>query len=211
MLTIVLVNGILNAAMKIGENILKIREEKNLKRSALVNRLRFIYGDNAIDYRTIERIERGDMAKGRLSSLLQLADALGVNVTDFYKGTEFEDKTGSEEKLEEAYVTRADARGGIFNYSKNASIEIVSPDKSSYVMFLLVLEPDGRTKLEQDPVGTVKFLFVTKGELKVNVGNIERTLYKGDSIQINSNKPHYFANTSKKRSTVLLYQSPKNF
>jgi len=43
------------------------------------------------------------------------------------------------------------------------------------------------------------------------VGNIERAVYKGDSIQINSNKPHHFANTSKKIATALLYQNPKNF
>ena len=197
--------------MKIGDNILRIRKEKNLKRSALVKRLCFIYGNNAIDYRTIERIERGDMAKGRLSSLLQIADALGISVTDFYKGTEYEDKAGTEEKLEEAYITRANARGGIFNYSKNASIEIVSPDKSPYIVFLLILEPNGLTKLEQDPLGTIKFLFITKGEIKVSVGNIERTLYKGDSIQINSHKPHYFENKSKKEASAILYQNPKRF
>jgi len=197
--------------MKIGENILRIRKEKDLKRSALVKRLRFIYGDNAIDYRTIERIERGDMAKGRLSSLLQIADALDVNVTDFYKGTEYEDKTSLEEKLEEAYIARAKARGGVFNYSKKASIEIISPEKSTYIVFLLSLESGGQTKLEQDPEGTIKFLFVIKGEIKVSVGNIERILFKGDSIQINSFKPHYFENASKKKALGLLYQNPKNF
>ena len=81
--------------MKIGENILNIRKEKGLRRSALLKKLRFIYGENAIDYRTIERIERGDMAKGRLSSLLQIANALDVDIAEFYKGTEYEDKTAS--------------------------------------------------------------------------------------------------------------------
>ena len=197
--------------MKVGENILRVRKEKGLKRSTLVARLRFIYGDSAIDYRTIERIERGDMAKGRLSSLLQLADALDVNVAEFYKGTEYEDKSAIEEKVEEAYITRAKTRGGVFNYSNKAFIEIVSPEKSPYIVFLLDLESGGQTKLEQDPEGTIKFLFVTKGEIKVSVGNIERTLYKGDFIQINSFKPHCFVNVSKKKALALLYQNPKNF
>ena len=197
--------------MKIGENVLRIRKEKGLRRSALVKRLRFIYGDNAIDYRTIERIERGDMAKGRLSSLLQIADALDVKVEDLYKGTEYEDREIVEEKLEEAYITRAKAAGGYFNYSKNASIEIVSPEKSPYIMFLLRLGQGGQTKLEQDPEGTIKYLYIFKGQIKVIVGNIERTLYKGDSIEINSFKPHYFQNTSKQKAMGLLYQNPKNF
>lgn len=197
--------------MKVGENIIRIRKEKGLRRSVLVTRLRFIYGDSAIDYRTIERIERGDMAKGRLSSLLQLADALDVNVTEFYKGTEYEDKSALEEKTEEAYITRSKSRGGIFNYSNKAFIEIVSPEKSPYIVFLLDLEPGGQTKLEQDPEGTTKFLFVTKGEIKVSVGNIERTLYNGDFIQINSFKPHCFENVSMRKAVALLYQNPKNF
>jgi transcriptional regulator with XRE-family HTH domain len=197
--------------MKIGDNVIRIRKEKGLKRSALVKRLNFIYGNSAIDYRTIERIERGDMAKGRLSSLLQLADALDVSVTEFYKGTEYEDKSAIEEKIEEAYITRAKTRGGIFNYSNKAFIEIVSPEKSPYIVFLLNLESGGQTKLEQDPEGTIKFLFINKGEIKASIGNIERILYKGDFIQINSFKPHYFANVSKKKALALLYQNPKNF
>lgn len=195
----------------IGENILRIRIGKGLKRAALVKRLHFIYGDQAIDYRTILRIENSQIVKGRLSSLLQIADALDIKVEEFYKGTEFEDKETGEEKLAEAYITRAKATGGSFNYSKNASIEIVSPEKSSYIMFLLHLGPGGQTKMEQDPEGTIKYLYVFKGEIKVHVGNIERTLYKGDSIQINSFKPHYFENVSNQKATGLLYQNPKNF
>src|SRR3989338_11229382 len=106
--------------MKIGDNILRIRKEKGLKRMALVRKLEFIYGKTAIDYRTILRIETGQLIKGRLSSLLQIADALGVKVEDFYKGTEFEDKGPTEEKLEGVSITRASATGGTFSYSKNA-------------------------------------------------------------------------------------------
>lgn len=197
--------------MKIGDNVIRIRKEKKLRRSALVEKLRFIYGDNAIDYRTIERVERGDIAKGRLSSLLQLADALDVDVGEFYKGTEYEDRSQTEEKLEEAYITRAKERGGLFRYNDKAYLEIISPGESSYISFLLRIEPGSRSKLEQDPEGTIKFLFVIDGEIKVIVGNIERTLYKGDSIQINSHKPHYFENKSKKKATAILYQNPKRF
>lgn len=182
-----------------------------MTRAVLARTICFIYGGQAIDYRTILRIETGQLIKGRLSSLLQIADALGVKIEDIYKGTEFEDKEVVEEKLEEAYITRSEATGGSFNYSKNASIEIVSPEKSSYIMFLLQLGPGGQTKMEQDPEGTIKYLYVFKGEIKVNVGNIERVLHKGDSIQINSFKPHYFGNTSNQKATGLLYQNPKNF
>lgn len=197
--------------MKLGKNVIRIRKEKGLKRSALVKKLRFVYGDNAIDYRTIERIERGDIAKGRLSSLLQLADVLEVDISEFYKGTEYEDDSQVEERLEEAYITRANARGGVFRYNDKAELEIISPKESNYISILLRLEPDAKTKLEQDTEGTIKFLFVITGEIKVTIGTLERTLWKGDSIQINSHKPHYFENRSKQKTIVIIYQSPKQF
>ncbi len=197
--------------MKIGDNILRIRKEKGLKRMALIKKLRFIYGNDTIDYRTILRIETGQIVKGRLSSLLQIADALGVKIEDLYKGTEYEDKPVVEEEVEGVRITRANATGGSFEYSKNASIEIVSPEKSPYIMFLLRLGPSGFTKMEQDPEGTIKYLYVFNGKIKVSVGNIERLLNKGDSIEINSFKPHYFQNASDHKAVGLLYQNPKNF
>jgi|GEM_PF-1032439 len=197
--------------MKIGDNILKFRKEKGLRRAALIKKLRFIYGDNAIDYRTVERIERGDIVKGRLSSLLQIADALDIDVTKFFEGTDFEDRSKHEENLEEAYITRTKARGGIFRYNDKASIEIISPAESSYISFFISLEPYAKTKLEQDPAGTIKFLFVSEGEITITVGSIERTLYKGDSIQINSSKPHFFENKTEKKAAGILHQNPKHF
>jgi len=75
----------------------------------------------------------------------------------------------------------------------------------------LRLEPNAKTKLEQDTEGTIKFIFVTNGEINVVAGNLERTLSKGDSIQINSHKPHYFENKTKKEAIAVLYQNPKRF
>lgn len=178
---------------------------------ALIKKLRFIYGKDTIDYKTIWRLETGQLIKGRLSSLLQIADALDVKVEDLYKGTEYEEKKVVEEEFEGGHVVRSNAPGGFYAYSKTASIEIVSPDRSPYIMFLLKLGPGGLTKMEQDPEGTIKYLYVFKGQIKVNVGNTEKILDKGDSIEINSFKPHSFQNTSTQKAIGLVYQNPKNF
>lgn len=197
--------------MRVGENIKRIRKEKGIKRIDLVRKLTFIYGDKAVDYRTIERIEKGDIAKGRLSTLLQIADALNVHIDEILKDTTLEDKSLKEEHAEEMYITRKDSRGGIFRYNDKASVEIISPEKSPYIAFVLQIEPSGKTKLEQDPEGTIKFLFVNEGELTVVAGRVERILRKGDSIQINSHKPHFFENRAKKPAVAILYQNPKSF
>jgi transcriptional regulator with XRE-family HTH domain len=197
--------------MKIGNNIKKIRKEQSLKRSDLVKKLRFTYGENALGYRTIQRIERGENLKDRLSSLLQLAYVLGVDLNQFYKGTEYEDKSQLEEAVKEICITKNKARGGTFRYNDKAVLEIVSPKNSGYMSMLMELEPNSKTKQEQDPEATIKFMFVIAGEITIVVEELERTLSKGDSVQINSHRPHHFENRSKKKSLAILYQNPKRF
>ena len=197
--------------MRIGDNIKKIRKGQGLKRADLVKRLRFTYGDNALGYRTIQRIERGENLKERFSSLLQLAYALGVDIKEFYKGTGYEDKAQQQELAKEAYITRSQARGGTFRYNDKAVLEIISPQKSDYMSTLLELEPDSKTKLEHDPDQTTKFLYVINGEITITIEDLERILRKGDSIQINSHRPHHFENRSNKKATAILYQNPKRF
>ncbi|MFC1589941.1 helix-turn-helix domain-containing protein [Candidatus Omnitrophota bacterium] len=197
--------------MRVGDRIRQLRKEKKVKRSDLVRKMQFIYGDKAVDYRTIERIEKGDIVKGRHSTLLQIADALDVDINDLLKDTAAEDKARKEELEESVYLVRKDTRGGIFRYNDKASIEIISPEVSSYIAFLLSLQPGGKTKLEQDPEGTIKFLFVNEGELLLTAGRIERSLSKGDSVQINSHKPHFFENKTKRPASAILFQNPKSF
>lgn len=197
--------------MRIGSNILQVRKEKGLRRSDLVKRLRLAYGTKAVDYRTIERIESGDIARGRLSTLLQIADALEIPIDQLRKGTELEDTSKQEERLEQMRIVRSRDRGGIFNYNDKASIEIISPPETGYIFYLLKLRPGGATKTEQDPEGAVKFLFVLSGAVTVRVGNTERILMRGDSIQIHSSRIHSFENGSKKPASALLYQNPKRF
>lgn len=197
--------------MKIGNNIKKIRKEQSLKRSDLVKKLRFTYGENALGYRTIQRIERGENLKDRLSSLLQLAYVLGVDLNQFYKGTEYEDKSQLEEAAKEVCITKARARGGTFRYNEKAVLEIVSPKNSGYMSMVLELEPNSKTKQEQDPEGTIKFVFVIAGDITIVVEELERKLSKGDSVQINSHRPHHFENRSKRNALAIVYQNPKRF
>lgn len=197
--------------MKIGNNVKRIRKEQGLKRSDLVKKLHFAYGDNALGYRTIQRIERGENLKERLSSLLQLAYILGVDLSQFYKGTEYEDKAQLEEAAKEVCITSSKARGGEFRYSDSAILEIVSPKNSGYMSMLLSLGPNSKTRQEQDPEGTIKFVFVIGGEITVVIEELERTLHKGDSVQLNSHRPHHFENRTKRKATAILYQNPKRF
>lgn len=197
--------------MRIGENILKIRREKTLKRSVLVDKMRAIYGDSAVDYRTVERIESGHIDKGRLSTLLQISDALGVDIDKLYEGTQYEDRETREEIQEEIFITRPAMRKDIFKYNDKASMEIISPPNSKYISFILKIEPDGKTGLEQDPPDTLKFIFVTNGEINITVGRITRILYKGDFAEFNSHKVHFFENKSGRPASALLYQNPKHY
>jgi transcriptional regulator with XRE-family HTH domain len=197
--------------MKVGENLLRIRQEKGLRRTSLVEKIRAIYGDNAVNYRTVERIERGDIDKGRLSTLLQIANALDVDIDQLYAGTLYEDRSTEEEKSEGLFITRSRSRGDLFRYNEKASLEIISPQDSGYICFVLKLGPNGSTNVEQDPEGTIKFLYITSGRITVSVGTVERTLFKGDFAQFDSHKMHHFDNRSTRAATALVYQTPKHY
>jgi len=140
-----------------------------------------------------------------------IEDLMVADLRESTKGTEFEDSSKQEEETAGISIVRSNNRGGMFSYNDKASIEILSPEHSAYITFLLQFQSNSKTRLEQDPEGTIKFLFVISGEINLSVGNIERTLYKGDFVEFDSHKPHYFENRTKKKVTAILYQSPKRF
>lgn len=197
--------------MRIGENIKRIRKHKKIKRSELANKLKFMYGDRAVDYRTIERIENGYIEKGRMSTLCQIADGLDVDLKELLADTSLDNKSKQEESSNNIYITRLKERGGIFRYNDLASLELISPKESPFMSSILRIEPSGKTKVEQDPEGTIKFILVLDGEVFVSVGNVERVLSKGDSIYFKSSAPHYFENKGRKPLKAVLYQNPKAF
>ena len=75
--------------MKVYEKIRKLREDLGLTIQEVRDRCVSIFGSKeAMSYRTLQRIERGHVAK--FSSILKICFALGVPLEDLLKDTELE-------------------------------------------------------------------------------------------------------------------------
>lgn len=194
--------------MKLGDKIRLIRKtEKKIKLNELHARLRRIFGDSAISYKSLIRIEK-NQRDGRLKSLYQIACGLDMDVKELLTGTEREIQ---QEKAILGDIVRKKTRPGKFAYHDKAYIEIVSSNKASFISMELVLEPGGSTRVEENAEGSEILLIVTRGRITADIHNEVHSLGLGDSIYFKGHLPHHFENRDKKLAKGLLIQTPKSF
>lgn len=194
--------------MKLGDKIRYIRKtDKKMKLNELHAKLTRIFGNGAISYKSLIRIEK-NQRDGRLKSIHQIACGLDTDVKELLTGTERE---LPQEKAVLADIVRKKSRPGKFAYNDKAYIEIASSNKASFISMELVLEPGGSTKLEENAEGAETLLIVTKGRITADIHNEVHSLGVGDSIYFKSHLPHHFENRDKKPAKGLLIQTPKSF
>jgi quercetin dioxygenase-like cupin family protein len=196
--------------MKLGDKIRHIRKtEKKITIKEFHEHLRRIFGQGAVDYRSLVRIEK-NQRNGRFKSLHQIACGFGMDIKDLLKGTERE--LPEEKKPILADIVRKNSRLGKFSYSDKASIEIASSEKASFMVMELILEPGGITKLEENAEGSEILLIVKKGKITADIYNEIHSLGVGDSIYFKGHLPHHFENRDEKKTAKgLIIQTPKSF
>lgn len=190
--------------MEIYQKITKLRKDKKLKISDLHNRLRELFGDKTLSYRTLLRIEKGH-TDGRSSSLEQICMGLGVSLRELREGTQ--------EEFTIADFIKKHEREGRYVYNEKAAAEILTGAKRKFLALELVLEKGAKTKIEKDPEtpeGFEKWIYVLMGRIDCIVRNVRFSLKKGDSISFNSSLPHYFENNSPQRSRCIIVQNPRH-
>lgn len=192
--------------MKLGEKIRQIREQKGLSLNGLSERLKNIFGNKALRYNTIYRIEKGIRDAKRISSLSQICIGLEVSLKELKEGTE-------EEKFSVVEHIRKREKVAKYIYSSNARAEILTKEKQVFLGVRLVLEPGGKTNLEQDPVELGRFekwAYGLKGKITCVVGQERIILNKDDAISFESNIPHYFENNTLHKAICIIIQNPKH-
>jgi len=183
--------------VKIYEKIRLLVEEKKIKLAALHRKIKELFGDEAITYLTLYRTVHGS-TKVRESSLFQIATSLGITPLEIKKGTD-----------EDIEVDR-------YEHSKTAYFDVLTND-TEFLPIKLVLLPGAKTLTEQDPIekgNFIKWIYPQRGEITCVItaeGGIERHTIKNTDkpFWFKSTYPHYFENTSKRRSTCLIIQLPK--
>ena len=186
--------------MKLHEKIKKMREDLGLTIQEVYDRCVTVFGDKAISYRTLQRIERGKISK--FSSILKICCALGVSLEEMLQGTE----------LEQSLVIRKKERLDEYTYNEKVHASVVSSPSRSFLALELTLEPKGKTQIEKSPEGNFeKWIFVIEGELTCYFKDEKHLLKSKDSISFNSSIPHHLENNGKKTCICTVLQNPKHF
>ncbi len=128
--------------MKLHEKIKQIRGEKGLSLKELHRLILNDFKEGAVTYRTLQRIEAGD-TDGKGSSLHQISTALGVTLSELKKDTEEENRPVD--------LIKRNKRLGRYVFNEKVHAELLMRQNRNFMAQELVLRPQGKTRLEQDP------------------------------------------------------------
>jgi transcriptional regulator with XRE-family HTH domain len=168
--------------MYIGEILHTIRKAKRISLTELSEK-------SGVQMATLSRIENKKMV-GTLDSHMQIAKALGIDVTDLYKGL----------GQQNAVIDFGhDKNTDIFTHSDLASYEILTKNVMNKKMMptLVRIEEGGKTNKEQSQGGAEKFIFVLDGHVEVNINAQVFTLHKFNTLYFDASLPHFYSNTGK--------------
>lgn len=168
-----------------------------------------IFGDRALTYYSLCRLENGRRDSIRLRSLYQISTGLGISLKELIKGTE------KQESSIVAIMRRKDRANNEYIYNAKAIADILSPRNMRFLAMELVMRPGGITREEQDPKDINNFeklLIMLQGEVRVFVGEERHLLRKGDSLSFSSSIPHHFENPSHSlKARCIIVQDPKSY
>jgi transcriptional regulator with XRE-family HTH domain len=191
--------------MLLHEKIRQERKEKGLSLTELEEKLVEIFGNKALRYNTLYRIEKG-LRDARVSSLAQICIGLGISLKELKEGTE-------EEKLSLVEIVKKRDKIAQYVYSEKAYAQILTKEKQPFLGLRLILEAGGKTKLEQDPIELGRFekwVYGLKGRITCVVGQERHLLKKDDALCFESNLPHYFENNTNQKASCIIVQNPKH-
>ena len=196
--------------MKINEKMRDIRKYSlrlNLKK--FHKKLVDIFGESALSYYSLCRIEKGHSDATRIKSLYQICTGLGVSLKELREGTEQE-----ESKLVNI-IRASDRAGNKYIYNEKSAAVILSPSDIKFLAMELEIQPGGDTKKEEDPVNFNRFeklIIMLQGKMIAHIGSEKHQIKKGDTLSFASNIPHYFENPSTNiRTRCIIVQNPKSY
>jgi quercetin dioxygenase-like cupin family protein len=196
--------------MKLHEKIRHLRKDGlNLSLKEFHKKLADIFGDKALTYYSLCRIEKGYREAARLKSLYQICTGLGVSLKELKEGTE------EEESKIVNIVRKAERADNRYIYNERSTAEILSSKNLRFLVMELTLLPGGVTKEEEDPIDASrfeKFIIMLQGTIVACVGNEKHQIKKGDALSFASNIPHHFENPSNKvKARCIIAQNPKSY
>jgi transcriptional regulator with XRE-family HTH domain len=179
--------------MYIGDRLHALRKSKKLS-------LTEISESSGVQMATLSRIENNKMV-GTLESHIQIAKALGIDVTELYKGL----------SNQNAIIDFGnDKTTDVFTHSDSASFEILTKNIMNKKMMptLVRIEEGGKTNKEQNQGGSEKFIFVLDGHVEINVDAKVFNLHKYNTLYFDAALPHFYRNTGKGTVKLICVGTP---
>lgn len=180
--------------MYIGKRLKELRKAQGISLSDLAEK-------SGVQIATLSRIEHLKMT-GTLESHMNIAKALGVDITQLYTNII------KEEDKVDLKTSRSDT--DVFIHSDKSSYEILTSNVLSKKMMpiLLKIEPEGKTNIEQNQFGAEKFVFVLDGKIEVKIDDDSYVLSKNNTLYFDASFEHYFINIGKSTAKVLCIATP---
>ena len=180
--------------MLIGKKLKELRAIKNLTLTTLAQK-------SGVQMATLSRIENCKMV-GSLESHMNIARALGIDITDLYKNLS-NDEENSSDKVPKNLAD-------IFSHSSQSSFEILTKNvlRKKMMPALLRIEPRGKSNPEQNQPGSEKFIFILEGEIEVHVGKELFKLKKNNTLYFDGALTHSFVNKGSGIARVICVSTP---
>ncbi len=184
--------------IQLGSRVRALRKERGLS-------LENLSAKSGVALATLSRMENGK-GSGTFRTHQKLAEALGLSLSELYQNLQMEDAEAHllEPRSEEAETFTYDEKASAILLAKQASTKQMLPQ-------MIVLEPGGKTALEQYSLGTERWLFGLKGGVEVMVSSKSYKLLEGGTLYFKASLPHRIENRSHQAAKIISVTSPVAF
>ncbi len=181
--------------MDVGTRVRALRNERGFSLEALAEKSGVALG-------TLSKLENGKVGS-TFRTVQKITEALGVTQAELYKGLESPEEVAV---LVEPEAKEAET----FTYDAKASAVLLTTKLSGKTMLpqLVILQPDGKTSVEEYRKGTQRLLFGWEGTAEIKLANKSYKLAKGGSLYLDASVPHQILNANRSVAKVLSVISP---
>lgn len=177
--------------MELGAKLKEMRQRKNLTQEELADRCELTKG-------YISQLEN-DLTSPSIATLVDILNALGSNLSDF-----FHEETEEKIVFTEAEYIEKQSDGMIWNWViPNAQKNMMEP-------VLVELETGAMTGIDFPHEGE-EFGYVLEGRIAIVCAGRGKVAKKGESFYFTASKEHYIVNKGKGKAKFLWVSTPPNF
>jgi transcriptional regulator with XRE-family HTH domain len=181
--------------MEIGLRLRSLRKNREMSLEDLARR-------SGVALATLSRIENGK-GSGTFRTHQKIADAMGVSLPELYRGLD------KPEEVAVALPSEEEAETFTFDEKASAIFLVRGIRAKQMLPQLLVIQPGGKTALEQYREGTDRWLFGLEGSAQVQVGPKTYPVSEGGTLYFRGSLPHRLINSHhSKIAKVISVTSP---